>query len=104
MTLSDKQFTEQFEIKTDDDIKQIVKYLDDNDVTNIEELKTRINVIVPLEYCYINIDLSETFKLEDIPDEILVKLFHNVENKLLGIGGRDFIIVHRVSDDKIFKK
>ena len=59
--------------------------------------------MIPLEYCDIYTDLSETFKIEDIPDDLLVKLFHNIDNKLLRIGGSNFIILHRVFDGKIFK-
>ena len=60
--------------------------------------------MIPLEYCDINIRISETFKIDDIPDKLLVRLFYNVENKLLDIWGYDFIFLHRVSDNKIFKR
>ena len=62
--------------------------------------------MIPLENCNIDIKLSKIFEIEDIPDDLLVKLFHNVENKLLYIWGfrSRFIILHRVFDDKIFKK
>ena len=47
---------------------------------------------------------NKNFTLEDIPDDILVHMFDNISNRIQEIGvNKEFIIIHRVSDNKIFK-
>ena len=47
---------------------------------------------------------NKNFTLEDIPDDILVHLFDNISNRIQEIGvNKEFIIIHRVSDNWIFK-
>lgn len=38
-----------------------------------------------------------------IPDDIIISMLDNIENRLSYIFGRDFIITRRVSDNKISK-
>ena len=49
-------------------------------------------------------NFNDNFTLEDIPDDILVHLFDNICDRIQEIGGnKEFIIIHRVSDNWIFK-
>ena len=59
-----------------------------------------------LDYKKINIEFSDNYTLDNIPDEILVHLFDNIDNRIQLIDGneyKDFIIIRRISDNKIFK-
>ena len=42
----------------------------------------RANIVKHLEYSNIYLRYSNDFKLENIPEEVFVKLFYNVENRL----------------------
>ena len=58
-----------------------------------------------LDYKEITMWFNYTSTLEDIPDDILVHLFDNICDRIQEIGGnKEFIIIHRVSDNKILKK
>lgn len=49
---------------------------------------------------------NDNHTVEDIPDGILIHLFDNICDRIQLIDGKydkDFIIIHRVSDNKIFK-
>ena len=51
-------------------------------------------------------EFNDNFKLEDIPDDILVQLFDNICDSIQLINGykdEEFIIIRRVSDNKILK-
>lgn len=39
----------------------------------------------------------------ELPDDIIIFMLDNIENRLSYIFGRDFIITRRVSDNKISK-
>ena len=57
-----------------------------------------------LDYKKITMWFNYTSTLEDIPDDILIHLFDNICDRIQEIGGnKEFIIIHRVSDNKIFK-
>lgn len=59
-----------------------------------------------MECSSIRFELDENLKLDKIPNENIVSLFCNIEQKLMrvdGASGKQFIIVHRVSDNYIFK-
>ena len=47
---------------------------------------------------------NDNYVVENTPDDILIHLFDNISNRIQEIGGnKEFIIIHRVSDNKILK-
>ena len=64
----------------------------------------KTNIAKHLEYSLIRINFFDNFSLNDIPDKVIINMFDNIENRLLYIlRFKDFIIVHRVSDNRIVK-
>ena len=66
----------------------------------------KASVVKHIEYRYIYFNFSDDFKVEDIPDDVVIKLLDNIENKIYtfdGSYGSYFVIIHRISDNKIMK-
>lgn len=71
---------------------------------NLNELNIKANIEMHVENSLIEFRFTDYFKLDDIPDGVLISTLVNVENKLLIVDGFDyFIIIRRVSDNLIFK-
>ena len=45
-------------------------------------MRMKVRIIYNIEYSYIRFIFSRTFKLEDIPDDAIVKLLDNIESRL----------------------
>ena len=57
-----------------------------------------------LEYKQINMNFNDNYTVDNIPNTILVCLFDKIDDRIQLIrGDNDFIIIHRVSGNKIFK-
>lgn len=57
-----------------------------------------------MEDSHMEIRFSNSFKIQNLPDKWIISLLHNVENRILRIGGPlQFIITRRVSDNRIIK-
>lgn len=78
----DDKFTEEFNINNGQDIERFVKCISDTKVDSHDKLKMKVNLAKHLEYSKIDLSFSRKFKLEDIEDDVLIKLFDNIENRL----------------------
>ena len=57
-----------------------------------------------MEYSNIWLNFNDNLKLEQIPDDVIIKMLDNVEDRIFGVGfNGDFIIIRRISDNKIHK-
>lgn len=64
----------------------------------------KANILKHVECGRILFEFSNYFKIDNIEDDIIVNMLENIENKLLNIGGnKNFIIIRRISDNKIYK-
>ena len=80
-----------------------VNYVNNEYITNIAELKMKINIAKHIEKSFISFEFSDKFKIEEISDDIIISMFENIENRILGVDGNTFIFIHRLSDNKISK-
>lgn len=100
--MSKDEFKINFDIKNEDDINKLVYFVSNKDIDEINQLKIKASITKHLDYNYIN--FTKKFSLESITPDIIGKMFENIENRILIIEGEyDFLIIHRVSDNKIFK-
>ena len=60
----------------------LVKFVKENYVHNLNELKIKANIVKHVEYSKIYIDFSNNFKVEDILDNTIINLLDNIENRL----------------------
>ena len=60
----------------------LVKFVKENYVHNLNELKIKASIVKHVECSYIYFDFSDDFKVEDIPDDIIINLLDNVGNRL----------------------
>ena len=42
----------------------------------------KASIVKHVEYSHIYFDLSNSFKLEDIPDDVIINMLDNLENRL----------------------
>ncbi len=78
----------------------IMKY---DEISNLEMLSIAAKVTKHVEEIGIKLNFSDNFKLEDIPDDIIISLLDNVEYRLSIFGGSMFVIIRRLSDDRVVK-
>ena len=60
----------------------LVYFIKGNDVYNLNELKMKAKIVKHVECSEIRFKLSDKFKVEDMPDDIIINLLDNIENKL----------------------
>ena len=60
----------------------LVKFVKEYEVNNLNQLKMKASIVKHLEYCEINFMFSDDFKIEDIPDNIIINMLDNIENRL----------------------
>ena len=60
----------------------LVMFIKEDYITNIAELKMKANIVKHVEYSEIFLKFSDQFKLEDIPDDIVINMLDNIENRL----------------------
>ena len=82
----------------------LVDLMNTNRINNKNELKLRASICKHVEKNDMYVTFSEKFHLNNITDNIIINILDNIENMALTIGGGYFIIIHRVSDNKIFKR
>lgn len=64
----------------------------------------KVSIAKYVEFSEIHFNFSDQFKLYNIPNDILINMFDNIENRLIKISGNNsFIIIHRVADNYILK-
>lgn len=51
-------------------------------INTLNEFVMRVKIIKNLEYGYINTWFSNNLKIEDIPDDVIMDLFYNIENRI----------------------
>ena len=66
----------------------------------------KAKIVKHVEYSEIYFQFSNNFNIEDVPDNVIINLLDNIENRIEIIGGSynsDFVITRRISDNKIMK-
>ncbi len=60
----------------------LVKFLEDTNVNNLSDLRIKANIVKHVECNSIYFNFSDCFKLEDIPDDMIINMLESVENRL----------------------
>ena len=82
----------------------LVDLVKNNNVKNLSKVKMKASIARHVEWSYIYFEFSDYFKVEDIPDDVIINMLDNIENRLYRFSGSDnFVIIHRISDSKIMK-
>lgn len=82
----------------------LVKYINNIYITNLKKLKMKASIAKHVECSEIFLRFSDGFKLYDIPDDTIISMLKNIDNKLLKIYEfYDLVIIRNVSDDAILK-
>lgn len=100
LTISVKEFQKEFYVNDDAGVDMFVTCIYEDEVNNVSELRMKASMAKYVEYSEITINFSDDFNLKDIPDDIVINMLNNVENRIQVIGGlKYFIIIHRISDN-----
>lgn len=102
-TLTNQQFEQEFNILNDNDINEFIQYVEEKKIETLEGLRMRANIMKHAEKAYIRINFTSTFTIESIPNDLILAMLYNAENKLLMLGCYHFLIIRRVSDNMILK-
>lgn len=105
MIISDEKFQGEFNVHNDEDIEQFVAHMEETDVSSYDQLRLKISIAKHVECCNIYLTFSETFRLDAVPADTMIKIFDNIGNRLQYISGNNphhFIIVHCIYDERIF--
>ena len=104
ISITQQQFIEEFNIKVESDIQQFGHIFSSATISSLDSYLMKVNMMKHIEHSWIALQFSESFKLDDIPDDAIVHLFDNIESRLQAFRGwHYFLIIHRVSDHKIVK-
>ena len=60
-------------------IVDVIKF---KDIDNLDMLKIAANVARHVEEIVIDLKFSNNFKVEDIPDDVIINMLDNIENRL----------------------
>ena len=60
----------------------LVTFVKEDGVYNLSELKMKAKIVKHIEHREIYFNFSDNFKLEDIPDDSIINLLDNIENRL----------------------
>ena len=60
----------------------LVKFVNENWVKNQNELKMKASIVKHVECSKIYFNLSKRFKIEDIPDNVIINLLDNIDSRL----------------------
>ena len=70
-------------------------------VNNLSKLKMKVSIAKHVEFSDIYFDFSDNIKIEDIPDDIVISLLDNIENRLQLTRGSNYLIIRRIHDNNI---
>ena len=59
-----------------------VKYVCKDTAVNLTELKLKANIVKHIDHSEIYFEFSHNFKLEDVPDDAIINILDNIENRL----------------------
>ena len=60
----------------------IVDVIKEKNIYNLDMLKIAANVARHVEEIVIRVQFSDNFKVEDIPDGVIINLLDNIENRI----------------------
>ena len=81
LTITDNNFDDEFEGKNKD-LDTLVNLIKDNYIKNLHKLKIKASISKHVESSFICFQFLDDFKLEDIPDDVIINMLDNVENRL----------------------
>lgn len=80
-------FREEFNIKNDADVSMFVKFVNSTYSENEKELKMKTAIVKHVECGNVVFCFSDSFKIADIPDDAIINMLDNIENKVLNAMG-----------------
>ena len=104
MTLSDEQFENEFNVHNDKCLDTLAKVVKEYSIDNLDSLRIAGNVAKRVEEIIIWLNFSDSFRVENIPDRDIINLLDNIENRLINFCGSYYVIIRRLSDNKIMKR
>ena len=60
----------------------LVYFTKEYEVHNLSELKIKVSIVKHVECSDICFNFSDNLKVEDIPDDVIINLLDNIENRL----------------------
>ena len=60
----------------------LVQHVINNYICNLTELKMKTKIVKCIEYSYICFWFKDSFKVEDIPDNFIINMLDNIENRI----------------------
>ncbi len=60
----------------------LIKFVTENTVANLSDLKMKASITKHVECSEIYFNFSDNFKVEDIPDDDIINMLGNIENRL----------------------
>ena len=82
MSISDKRFENEFDINNNKLFDMIVDVIKFKDIDNLDMLKIAAKVAKHVEEIRIDLEFSNNFKIEDMPDNDIINMLDNIENRL----------------------
>ena len=82
MSISDKRFENEFNINNNKLFDMIVDVIKFKEIDNLGMLKIAAKIAKHVENIFIIVQFSNNFKVEDIPDDVIINMLDNVENRL----------------------
>ena len=82
----------------------IINVINCKDIDNLDILRIAGNVAKRVEKIFVKLMFSNNFRIENIPDRDVINLLDNIENRLINFCGSYYVIIRRLSDNKIMKR
>lgn len=82
----------------------LVNVINCKDIDNLDILRITGNVAKRVEKIIICLNFSDSFRVENIPDRDIINLLDNIENRLIYFYESYYVIIRRLSDNKIMKR
>lgn len=67
-------FENEFNVYNDEGVDMFVEFVQQDNVYSIGELKMKVNIAKHHEYIEIKLNFSDNFKVENIPDNIIISM------------------------------
>ena len=83
MSITNKEFQGEFNINNNDDMERFIRLVNYYQYINsYDDLKMRTVINKYLEYSEMILEFNDNFELDNIPDDVIIKMFDNFEYRI----------------------